>query len=150
MFKTSSWLQELVKAQVAVIAREGSGQTVDVTGKQHANRQCTIDLARTCCLYHGASIDPVHDQGPEAPAGVQLQGVLDAKFFYEGPLGANIRSDGIDIAVWAPTAKEVGFHQGLPSQRETDEPPYLRQIRLKLAAGAGDAAALEPARGSRC
>ena len=37
MFRMPPWLQELVKAQVAVVAREASGQIVDVTGKQQAS-----------------------------------------------------------------------------------------------------------------
>lgn len=40
-------------------------------------------------------------------AGVQLQGVLDELFFYEGPLGANLTQSGTEIHVWAPTAQQV-------------------------------------------
>jgi hypothetical protein len=42
-------------------------------------------------------------------AGIQLQGVLDELYFYEGPLGANLEGGGVSIAVWAPTAQEVAL-----------------------------------------
>lgn len=40
-------------------------------------------------------------------AGVQLQGVLDELCSYEGPLGATLAQDSIQITVWAPTAQQV-------------------------------------------
>lgn len=43
------------------------------------------------------------------PAGVQLQGVLDDQFYYEGPLGATLAGDEIEISVWAPTATRVSL-----------------------------------------
>ena len=40
-------------------------------------------------------------------AGVQLQGVLDHQFFYDGPLGALLSKDNIDITLWSPTAQKI-------------------------------------------
>ena len=42
-----------------------------------------------------------------AGAGLQLPGVLDELFFYDGPLGAHVSDDGTSIGVWAPTAQQV-------------------------------------------
>jgi len=38
---------------------------------------------------------------------VQIAGVLDALYTYAGPLGATIDGDGVDLALWAPTAQMV-------------------------------------------
>ena len=43
-------------------------------------------------------------------AGVQTPGVLDDVFFFDGPLGANVGSMGVDISLWAPTAQQVACH----------------------------------------
>jgi len=40
-------------------------------------------------------------------AGLQLAGVIDELYFYDGPLGARVSDDGTSIAVWAPTAQQV-------------------------------------------
>ena len=40
-------------------------------------------------------------------AGLQLPGVLDELFFYDGPLGARVSDEGTSIDVWAPTAQQV-------------------------------------------
>ncbi|EPS61390.1 hypothetical protein M569_13407, partial [Genlisea aurea] len=39
--------------------------------------------------------------------GLQLPGVLDELFFYDGPLGAVFSSECISLYLWAPTAQEV-------------------------------------------
>lgn len=39
--------------------------------------------------------------------GIQLAGVLDNLFAYDGPLGANATKDGVSINVWAPTAQVI-------------------------------------------
>ena len=43
--------------------------------------------------------------------GVQLQGVLDELYFYEGPLGACLTPEQVSITVWAPTAQQVASVQ---------------------------------------
>ena len=40
-------------------------------------------------------------------AGVQIQGVLDHQFFYQGPLGSMLSDDRIEFSLWAPTAQSV-------------------------------------------
>ncbi|KAL2651111.1 hypothetical protein R1flu_019239 [Riccia fluitans] len=44
---------------------------------------------------------------PVDATGVQLPGVLDELFAYDGPLGASIMEDKVTLAVWAPTAQNV-------------------------------------------
>jgi len=47
----------------------------------------------------------VHDA-----TGLQLPGVLDDLFAYDGPLGVNWDGDVPEISVWAPTAQNVWLH----------------------------------------
>lgn len=42
---------------------------------------------------------------PVDATGVQLPGVLDDMFSYDGPLGANATEYGVALHVWAPTAQ---------------------------------------------
>jgi hypothetical protein len=37
--------------------------------------------------------------------GIQIAGVLDDLFAYDGPLGANVIKDGVKFDVWSPTAQ---------------------------------------------
>ncbi|KAG0630362.1 hypothetical protein M758_1G172900 [Ceratodon purpureus] len=39
--------------------------------------------------------------------GIQIAGVLDDLFAYDGPLGANATKDGVKFDIWAPTAQNV-------------------------------------------
>lgn len=50
----------------------------------------------------------VSDAGGQAldATGLQLAGVLDDLYCYDGPLGASI-GDSVDVALWAPTAQDV-------------------------------------------
>lgn len=41
---------------------------------------------------------------------VQIPGVLDDLYAYEGELGAVINGTDVDFAVWAPTAQNVRLH----------------------------------------
>lgn len=46
--------------------------------------------------------------GAEAySAGIQMQGVLDEGFYYDGPLGASEGGGGTHFGLWAPTAQSV-------------------------------------------
>lgn len=38
-------------------------------------------------------------------SGIQVAGVLDSLFAYDGPLGAIATKDDVTISVWAPTAQ---------------------------------------------
>ncbi|WP_226704774.1 pullulanase-type alpha-1,6-glucosidase [Microbulbifer elongatus] len=42
--------------------------------------------------------------------GIQMPGLLDAAFAYDGTLGATVAEDAIEFALWAPTAKSVKVH----------------------------------------
>jgi pullulanase-type alpha-1,6-glucosidase len=41
--------------------------------------------------------------------GLQIPGVLDDLYFYEGPLGPVVGDAGVSVAVWAPTARNVSL-----------------------------------------
>ncbi|KAK9903518.1 hypothetical protein WJX75_007894 [Coccomyxa subellipsoidea] len=47
------------------------------------------------------------DGTPVDATGVQLQGVLDELCFYDGPLGATLTQDSVQLTVWAPTAQQM-------------------------------------------
>ncbi|XP_031484442.1 pullulanase 1, chloroplastic isoform X2 [Nymphaea colorata] len=63
-------VEELLKAQLAIICLDANGRLVNATG-------------------------------------LQLPGVLDDLFSYEGPLGAVIAKDTVALYLWAPTAQAV-------------------------------------------
>ena len=42
-------------------------------------------------------------------AGLQLPGILDELYTYEGPLGARVDGSGAAVRLWAPTAQQVIF-----------------------------------------
>jgi hypothetical protein len=44
---------------------------------------------------------------PLDASGVQLPGVLDALFAYNGPLGAHVSDDAVTLTLWAPTAQVI-------------------------------------------
>jgi hypothetical protein len=52
---------------------------------------------------HGAATDAT---------GIQVAGVLDDLFAYDGPLGADATTDGVKFHLWAPTA-QVSYTQNL-------------------------------------
>jgi pullulanase-type alpha-1,6-glucosidase len=66
-------LDEVLKGQLAVIARSQSGVAVDATG-------------------------------------VQIAGVLDDLYTYDGPLGVTFEGDVPTLRLWAPTAQSVTLH----------------------------------------
>jgi pullulanase-type alpha-1,6-glucosidase len=53
--------------------------------------------------------------------GVQIPGILDALFLYDGELGASFERDVPTLRVWAPTAKSVKLHLFKDSQTEDAE-----------------------------
>lgn len=66
-------IREMLRGQVAVVARSQSGKDVDATG-------------------------------------VQIPGVLDDLYQYEGPLGVDLGGSAPALRVWAPTARAVTLH----------------------------------------
>uniref|UniRef100_A0A061RDX2 Alpha--glucosidase n=1 Tax=Tetraselmis sp. GSL018 TaxID=582737 RepID=A0A061RDX2_9CHLO len=55
-------------------------------------------LVVSCHTAEGAALEAT---------GVQLPGVLDELFFYDGPLGARVLEESVEVSVWAPTAQRV-------------------------------------------
>lgn len=53
-------------------------------------------------------------------AGIQLQGVLDELCFYDGPLGATVTKEDVQLTVWAPTAQQVIFPPAPSAAHLTD------------------------------
>ncbi|KAI5056353.1 hypothetical protein GOP47_0028171 [Adiantum capillus-veneris] len=60
------------------------------------------------------------DGGPLDVSGVQLPGVLDDVFSYDGPLGPLFTEEGVSLSVWAPTSQRVKLL--LYSSPSGDEP----------------------------
>ncbi|HEU4322462.1 MAG TPA: pullulanase-type alpha-1,6-glucosidase [Roseiflexaceae bacterium] len=67
------------------------------------------DLAEllTCQLAISATTP---DGAPQDATGLQLPGVLDELFTYDGPLGATFEGGAPTLRLWAPTARSVTLH----------------------------------------
>lgn len=46
-------------------------------------------------------------KNPITATGLQIPGVLDERYSYDGPLGPDCNKDGVTFRLWAPTAKAV-------------------------------------------
>lgn len=88
-------LQEILKGQVAVIARSQSGKAVDATG-------------------------------------IQIPGVLDDLYPYDGPLGITFDEEAPTLRVWAPTAQAVTLFM-----YDTEKATYASKIPMQLDAASG-------------
>jgi pullulanase-type alpha-1,6-glucosidase len=77
-----------------------------------ALRLSDADAARAAALLKGQVAVSVTDaEGKLRDAtGLQIPGVLDDLFAYDGPLGVNWLGDTPTLSVWAPTAKSVNLH----------------------------------------
>lgn len=51
--------------------------------------------------------------------GIQLAGLLDDRFYYDGNLGAEVGVNSVDFRLWAPTARSVKLHLFNNPQAET-------------------------------
>ncbi|WP_295801057.1 pullulanase-type alpha-1,6-glucosidase [uncultured Microbulbifer sp.] len=51
--------------------------------------------------------------------GIQLAGVLDDQFYYDGELGAAVNANSVDFRLWAPTARSVKLHLFTDPQSDT-------------------------------
>ena len=51
--------------------------------------------------------------------GIQLAGLLDSRFAYDGELGAQVKDNSIGIRLWAPTARAVKLHLFTDAQSGT-------------------------------
>ncbi|KAG0620855.1 hypothetical protein M758_4G249700 [Ceratodon purpureus] len=60
--------------------------------------------------------------------GIQVAGVLDDLFAYDGPLGVDITADGVTFNLWAPTAQNVRlFLYSTPTGGEPEETLQLHE-----------------------
>eukprot|EP00252_Welwitschia_mirabilis_P015406 TRINITY_DN3386_c0_g2_i1.p1 TRINITY_DN3386_c0_g2~~TRINITY_DN3386_c0_g2_i1.p1 ORF type:complete len:1084 (+),score=223.69 TRINITY_DN3386_c0_g2_i1:71-3253(+) len=75
-------------------------------------------LAVACVDDHGIPVDAT---------GIQLPGVLDDAFSYDGPLGAVFTDDAVNIYIWAPTAQCVTL---MLYTRPSDDSPFA-SIKMK-------------------
>lgn len=64
---------------------------------------CKFNLAT--CLIISYVYNHVADGKCTSVTGMQLPGVLDELFSYEGPLGAIFTNDVVSLYLWAPTAQ---------------------------------------------
>ncbi|CAI9091194.1 OLC1v1026154C1 [Oldenlandia corymbosa var. corymbosa] len=58
---------------------------------------------------------------------LQLPGVLDELFSYNGPLGAIFLDDGVSLNLWAPTAQSV--HALIYKDLSSGDPPEIIQLK---------------------
>ena len=71
---------------------------------------CECAAAAACTvLHHSRQVVTNTVSQCSLSAGVQLQGVLDELYFYEGSLGARPASGGWQITLWAPTAQSISL-----------------------------------------
>lgn len=75
------------------------------------------------------ALSATDEQGQATDAtGIQVGGVLDDLFAYDGPLGANAIKDGVSINLWAPTAQNVRlFLYSTPTGGEPEEKLQLHE-----------------------
>ncbi|MBI4762272.1 MAG: pullulanase-type alpha-1,6-glucosidase [Chloroflexota bacterium] len=91
----TSSVAEILKGQVAVVARTQAGKDVDATG-------------------------------------VQIPGVLDDVYQYDGPLGVTFEGGVPTLRVWAPTAQSVTLHLF-----DTEKASYANKIPMQWDASTG-------------
>lgn len=71
----------------------------------------TADLAKVPEALRGELVIVARDASGKAldATRVQIPGVLDALYGYDGPLGATLDATGVRVALWAPTAQDVSL-----------------------------------------
>jgi pullulanase-type alpha-1,6-glucosidase len=62
----------------------------------------------------------------EKRVGIQLFGLLDYSYFYDGPLGVGFDGNSPSLAVWAPTAQKVRVH--LYHKSDSSKPVFTRDM----------------------
>jgi len=84
------------------------------------------DLALVPEILQGQiAISAVTQQGALLDAtSIQIPGVLDDLFFYDGDLGVTLMDGVPTISVWAPTAQNVRLHLFVDSDAATEATPY--------------------------
>ncbi len=73
-----------------------------------ALKLASLDQAQLDMILQGQIALAVTRNGVVISAtGIQIPGVLDARYTYEGPLGALVDQAGVTLRLWAPTAQQV-------------------------------------------
>ncbi|MEI7770929.1 MAG: pullulanase-type alpha-1,6-glucosidase, partial [Chloroflexales bacterium] len=93
------------------------------------------DLANVPELLRGRLAVAAYDQGGRqiAATGLQIPGVLDDLFAYDGPLGVTFDGDTPTLRLWAPTARAVRLLRFADSAPDT--PPQPAPMRRDDATG---------------
>ncbi len=92
------------------------------------------DQAKAPAILKGqiaVSVRDSHGRLIEA-TGVQIPGVLDDLYPYDGPLGPDVRGDGVTLRVWAPTARSVTLRLSAASSG-----PWRDSIAMSPDVGSG-------------
>ncbi|WP_297792407.1 pullulanase-type alpha-1,6-glucosidase [uncultured Marinobacter sp.] len=74
--------------------------------------EVNADTATIKQALKGQLVASAYDSNDELRLATQVQipGVLDDLYAYDGALGATVNGDNVDFAVWAPTAHRVRLH----------------------------------------
>lgn len=90
-----------------------------------ALRLAPEDVERAAELLKGQlGVSLVTEEGLQDATGVQIPGVLDDLFSWDGSLGAQWEGGAPTVRVWAPTAKSVRLHLASSSRGEAGEREY--------------------------
>ncbi|MDX1614281.1 MAG: pullulanase-type alpha-1,6-glucosidase [Candidatus Promineifilaceae bacterium] len=109
---------------------DGPGAAVQAQFPHLANlpalRIDAADLQLVPAMLKGQlAVSAVNPEGLSVDAtGLQIPGVLDDLYTYQGELGVTWEGDGPTIRLWAPTAKSVTFHLFADADPATDSTPY--------------------------
>ncbi|MEM7333296.1 MAG: pullulanase-type alpha-1,6-glucosidase [Chloroflexota bacterium] len=87
-----------------------------------------VRIARTA-LKGQIAVSAKDEAGvPLNAAGLQIPGVIDDLYPYDGSLGVSIEGGAPVIRVWAPTARQVRFHLFSTSQTEFSDTVEIMQV----------------------
>mmetsp|Transcript_9644 Transcript_9644/g.35336 ORF Transcript_9644/g.35336 Transcript_9644/m.35336 type:complete len:1115 (+) Transcript_9644:143-3487(+) len=72
-------------------------------------RSSDVDIERLVQCQLALEVKDLNSGIIVRATGVQIPGVLDEAFAYDGPLGAEFKDSEVDLRVWAPTAQSVNL-----------------------------------------
>lgn len=98
-----------------------------ITGYRALRLPANVDTKKL--LKSKLALSATDEKGQATDAtGIQIAGVLDDLFAYDGPLGANVIKDGVKFDVWAPTAQNLRlFLFSTPTGGEPEEKLQLQE-----------------------
>jgi pullulanase len=119
-------------AESMMLAYDGAGLPAEIVAKfphlagYEAFRIEGADVAQAPVFLKGqVAVAAVSGEGVLLDAtGLQIPGVLDDLYTYDGPLGATIGVDVVRLALWAPTAQAVSLHLFADSNPATTSTVY--------------------------